>query len=472
MNGKEATVRDRPLVLVMLTLCWLWLAAGAAQAQPPTQQARDLRAARAGVQPRAVVESRLGARAVSAPQFTVGSATVTGHLYDYATGAPVPGAGVYIGWPENSATTWSDPIITDAGGSFTYPTALGTSQGLIMAYPPDPADPGGFLHDYYLLKNLTFSDGGTVSYDLRPGQVGFRTTLSSSFWGSWSDVWVYTSGSGGEARTVFDPTAVGSLSGPVWAMPPDTDYAVAYYWSNEAAEVTAEPPIAVDVGATSAGPLSVDEDAAYRMRLTKPFWGSGKPGTTVTLAYSGWPSGAQAKFMGYSDWPSTAAATTWSDRTITSAGSGNHTLTLRIPTTAKPGYFFDVEMWKPQTPVWIDLTDFFQVCTLNASRTSLHRGAAVRLSGVVPIQGHYGSTPGKATYVTLYKRTTAVTAAPTVWNPTSRGWVRVGAYKTTTSGAYHTGYLRPTRSTWYVARYPGDDTYWGAYTSVRKVRVY
>ena len=36
-------------------------------------------------------------------------------------------------------------------------------------------------------------------------------------------------------------------------------------------------------------------------------------------------------------------------------------------------------------------------------------------------------------------------------------------------GVYKTGVLRPTRNTWYVACYGGDDWYWGAFTNVVSV---
>jgi len=62
----------------------------------------------------------------------------------------------------------------------------------------------------------------------------------------------------------------------------------------------------------------------------------------------------------------------------------------------------------------------------------------VKLRGVVPVKGHWGSTAGIRKYVWIYKRTKSASAPPTR----------------------------------YVARYAGDDQYWRAYTSVRKVRVH
>ena len=38
-------------------------------------------------------------------------------------------------------------------------------------------------------------------------------------------------------------------------------------------------------------------------------------------------------------------------------------------------------------------------------------------------------------------------------------------------GAYTSGYLKPSRTTWYVVRYPGDREYYRGYTSVLRVTV-
>jgi len=68
-------------------------------------------------------------------------------------------------------------------------------------------------------------------------------------------------------------------------------------------------------------------------------------------------------------------------------------------------------------------------------------------------------------YVTLYKRTRAATAAPTTWDATKKGWTKVARIRANGLGRYLSTYLKPTRTTWYVVRYPGDNWYWPAYTS-------
>ena len=157
-------------------------------------------------------------------------------------------------------------------------------------------------------------------------------------------------------------------------------------------------------------------------------------------------------------------------------GTQAQTTTVTIPTSAKVGYNFEIQMYRPEAWSRLSLAFHFQVCTLKSSKTTVSSGGAVRLSGVVPIAGHWGSTPGTKKYVTIYKRSTSA-GVPQTWS--AKGWTKVGVYRTNGYGAYHTGYLRPTRNTWYVARYPGRDTpgysgdsyYSEGFTGVRKVTV-
>jgi len=98
-------------------------------------------------------------------------------------------------------------------------------------------------------------------------------------------------------------------------------------------------------------------------------------------------------------------------------------------------------------------------------------GTSVRLTGIVPTQGHVGSKAGKTKELYVFARTTPA-GQPGAGNPTKKGWKLVGTCKANGLGKYTTSRLRPTRSTWYVVYYPGDDWYWGAFTSVVKVTVH
>ena len=107
---------------------------------------------------------------------------------------------------------------------------------------------------------------------------------------------------------------------------------------------------------------------------------------------------------------------------------------------------------RPGRRIW----DFYQVCTFASSATSIRSGAAIRLRGHVPGHG----------YATLYKRTTVAGQPATL---SASGWTRVGTMRLTSTGKFISGYLHPTRTTWYVAKYSG--TKFPAFTSVVKVSV-
>jgi hypothetical protein len=145
-------------------------------------------------------------------------------------------------------------------------------------------------------------------------------------------------------------------------------------------------------------------------------------------------------------------------------------VSVTIPSTATPGYDYDLHVYRADGASGLDLTTYFQVASLKASPTSARRGRSVRLSGIVPTQGHMGTTLGKAKYVTLYQRTKAA-GPPTAWNAAAKGWHKVGTLRANGLGKYQSHLLHPLRTTWYVVRYPGDTWYYAGYTSVIKVAV-
>ena len=51
----------------------------------------------------------------------------------------------------------------------------------------------------------------------------------------------------------------------------------------------------------------------------------------------------------------------------------------------------------------------------------------------------------------------------------AKGWVKGGRYRVSASGKFASGWLHPTRTMWYVAKYTGED--FPAFTSVVKVNV-
>ena len=155
--------------------------------------------------------------------------------------------------------------------------------------------------------------------------------------------------------------------------------------------------------------------------------------------------------------------------TSTASGSaGGDTAFVTVPAATTPGYAYKIIAQHSTGP--LGLTTWFQVCTLKPSAASIKKGKSITLKGIVPISGHEGSTAGRPTKVTIFARTSAG-APPAKWDPTGQGWRKVATDTTDGFGAYVTTALRPTRTTWYVARYPGDSRYSGAFTSVVKVKV-
>ena len=196
-------------------------------------------------------------------------------------------------------------------------------------------------------------------------------------------------------------------------------------------------------------------------------WASGKPGTTTWLGFERYPGGWINRVHGQASWPGSATTKSFGSVTMTGA-KVPQVKKVTIPSTVKPGYAYNFTVAHTDGP--LELTTWFQTCSLAPSKTTISRGGAVRLSGVIPTQGHFGSTPGKAKSVVIYKRTTSA-GQPRSWDATRSGWTKVGVAKADGYGKYRSALLHPSRSTWYVVRYPGDDQYWRAFTSVRKVTV-
>jgi hypothetical protein len=153
--------------------------------------------------------------------------------------------------------------------------------------------------------------------------------------------------------------------------------------------------------------------------------------------------------------------------------SGSHQLrnvSVTIPSTATPGYDYEIHVSRTDDGSMLDITTSFQVASLKASPTSIRHGGAVRLSGIIPTQGHMGSTAGKSKSVILSQRTRAA-GPPAAWNAAAKGSHEVGTLKANGLGKYASRLLHPKHTTWYVVYYPRDSRYWAAFTSVLKVTV-
>ena len=116
-----------------------------------------------------------------------------------------------------------------------------------------------------------------------------------------------------------------------------------------------------------------------------------------------------------------------------------------------PGYGYRI--WVDHTEGPLQLSTWFQICTLNATKTTISKSSLIRLSGVVPVQGHRGSTAGQRTTADCYwHRGTA--AQPTRFDPRSQGWHYLGSVRTDGYGKYRTPLIKPGVTMTFVMRYP------------------
>ena len=123
---------------------------------------------------------------------------------------------------------------------------------------------------------------------------------------------------------------VGS-SGQAYAMAPDADYGVVYFWNNEAVEWRSAPPIPIVTGAPAASTVAVDEADAQQVFVGRPYWASGKPGATIGYDLTNWPAGYKATFAGYDENPDSDVSVQYSGE-WTSTGSAG-TVKLAVPRT-------------------------------------------------------------------------------------------------------------------------------------------
>jgi hypothetical protein len=141
---------------------------------------------------------------------------------------------------------------------------------------------------------------------------------------------------------------------------------------------------------------------------------------------------------------------------VTSTGTDQtYRVRLRLPADTPAGLYV-VEAYRSDDPqALLDVYDYFQVTEFAASRETITKGDAVRLHG-----------RGGGNEVTLFKRTSPAPRPARLMAP---GWTKVRSFSTYRHGRFHTGFMTPERTTWYVARYSGGD--FPAFTQVIKVKV-
>lgn len=387
-----------------------------------------------------------------------GTCTVTGTVLGYG-GSPVANAAVqwayYDGSGDYHRGTWTE---TDASGRFSFSDVAVTNEGRLSAWPDGDTL---FRRDW-----LAFTPGAS-DHVLRPGALTVQATRSSdSLWNDWTTMETDFYGVGGSAVG-----EIAGTSGQAHAMAPSVDYGIVSFWNNEAVEWQTASPIPIVTGALAATFVAVNEADALRVWVSSPYWASGKPGATIGYTLNNWPAGYKAKLAGYGEDPDRDISVEYPGEWTSTGIDGE--LSLKVPDAATPGYSFGVEAQRSDS-LWpfsdLFIYDSYQVCTLKPSKSSVRRGASISVSGVIPTQGHSGSTAGISKTVTLYAHKGSA-KVPSKWDPKSEGWQKIYSIKADGFGRYKSKTFRPNKTLTLVVRYPEDDWYWRAYTSVQKITV-
>ena len=332
------------------------------------------------------------------------------------------------------------------------------------------------------MKEIAFADPGTSTYDLRPARVTWSATRGGPWGSDWQDPFFEVVGMSAAATPVYAMTHRSGVSTGAtvtdWALalPADVRLVACYFYPNEVAVWDAadagDSPIPVTVGGTTTLPFTFDEASAYRSFFTKPYWASGKPGTALRLALQNFPAGSEVAFSGWSESPN-GVATTWGGKSLTSTGPQQQTVSLTVPAKAKPGYSFVVvagDATARYNIVMVAPMAYFQVCTLNATKTSIRRRDRGEAERRGPDRGPLGLDARQGQVrVDLQAHDRGVGAAHGLGR--HEEGLEAGRARAQRRLRPLPQRLapRPARTTWYVARYAGDDQYRRAYTSVLRV---
>ncbi len=399
-----------------------------------------------------------------------GSGTISLNVYTY-DGTPEVGANV--GWWVFGDTDYGfgTGATDDAGHVDMYGVPAATADnGEIAVFADDDAS------TMYDLWGLSWGASGWTG-GLQPGRLPVTLVRSTDKnWNNWdyarARLWSQQGAETHLARSDIARAAetTSGYAATITTGPEQLSAGTIYFWDDEGMELSSVNGTAVSPGTTAGPGLSVRQADAQRVWMD--YWGSGKPGTSTWLIMNNFPAGWTNAITGVAGWPQTAASRSFGS--ATSTGAKNTVKRITIPSGAAPGYAYWV--WADHQDGTLSLVTSFQTCTLKPSKASVRKGAAITLSGVVPIKGHEGSTKGTRKYVTIYKTTSSKLAKkgqPAKSGGASRvaGWTKVAKVRTDGLGKYRKASIRPTRTTWYAAWYPGDSWYWGAWTSLARVTV-
>jgi len=392
-----------------------------------------------------------------------GAATVGGNLYD-SYGSPTAGATVeWDSWSETEQKWYGGTATTGSDGAFAM-SAMPTNDGEIWAYPSEDST--------FARGGEVWSNGGSYTRTFYPGRVsvtghrGGPWATDEDFEGLNVRLWGSDRFSKGFIHS--GSTTATPVTGNIDVLDGDYYGGSVKFFYNEGVEFSGSAAV---ISGVDSATVTVDETGAQRVRVASPYWYSGKPGAAVKMALGNYPAGWINEVTGYTDDPDETASTSYGY--MTSSGSETQFLRVKVPAKAKPGYGYWIGFQHSDGgggdyPLYLEET--YQVCTMKPSKTSVRKGAKIRVTGVIPTEGHWGSEAGLKKVVTLYAHK-GTAKVPTKWNPKRQGWVKVGSVRANGYGVYKTPSFRPLKTLTLVARYPGDDWYWDAYTSTQKITV-
>jgi hypothetical protein len=386
---------------------------------------------------------------------------VSGTLEDF-DGTPLANCYISCGWWDPDGYSWWAPAARwhDAGdtatatdGSFSFPAGLAShpAHDSIMAVGDGSSTLLGLT-----LYHLDFSTTG--SYVIQPGHV--NVSIANAPPGQKAELSI------GDAlySGIESWVALTNGNGVADSIAPDFNSASASF-PNANGTTTAEcqwvspghAPVAVSPGTVAGTSLSFDWHSAVRGHLVGPQCRhSGRPGSTVRYTVTNVPAGQQISFAGS---PGFSIVHTF-PQVVTSTGLQKvYTVALRIPANAPAGNLYEINAERsddPQSLLWLD--DYYEVCTFSASHSTIMQGQATRLAG--HIDGR------KATLFVCHRR------ADQPATVTARGWSRIGNLHVNSSGRFASPPLHPSRTTWYVVRYPALNGGFVAFTPVVKVTVH
>jgi hypothetical protein len=388
---------------------------------------------------------------------------VSGTLEDF-DGTPLANCSISCGWWDPDGYSWYAPHVRyhDAGDTTTAADGSFSFAGLASHPAHDTVMAQGNASsslEILTLYHLDFSTTGT--YAIRPGHVNVSVTNAPA--GQPADMSV------GDAlySDIESSVALTDGSGVADTIAPDFDSASASF-PNANGTVTAEcqwvspghAPVAVSPGTVAGTPLSLDWHSAVRGHLAGPQCRhSGRPGSTVRYAISNLPAGQQISFTGNS-WSSSFSSDQIFPQVLTSTGlQKTRTVALHIPANAPVGNVYEINAQRSddtQSLLW--LYDWYEVCTFSASHSTIVQGQAVRLHGHIDCNRQ----------ATLFMCHHWADRPATVG---AHGWIKIANLHVNASGRFVSPLLHPSRTRWYVVRYPGLNGGFVAFTPVVKVTV-